>query len=131
MAGAARGQGEPGHHQADQRHLLLAVGGGHRHPFAAARSIAHWGWDNRHYIYGEITLSGGDVSKLTLRAFVNAAYALMVRTYAGIPGKNLLEAIELANESFGLETRSKEEDIGAKNAAALNQLDAMMAGVQR
>lgn len=68
---------------------------------------------------------------MTLRTFVNAAYALMVRTYAGIPGKNLLEAIDLANESFGLETRDKDEDVAAKNVASLNQLDAMMAGVQR
>ena len=65
---------------------------------------------------------------MTLRSFVQAAYALMVRTYAGIPGKTLLEAIDLANESFGLEAKPQISE-GAKNAAALQQLDAMMQGV--
>jgi hypothetical protein len=66
---------------------------------------------------------------LTLRTFVQAAYALMVRVYAGIPGKTLLEAIDLANESFGLDSKPQVPE-GAQNAAALQQLERMMAGVQ-
>ncbi len=68
---------------------------------------------------------------MSLRAFVAAAYALMVRTYAGIPGKTLLEAIDLANETFGIEKKPelKEAEVGAKNAAAVSQLNAQMRGL--
>ena len=66
---------------------------------------------------------------MTLGTFVSAAYALMVRVYAGIPDKTLLEAIDLANKSFGLESKTQVSE-GAKNAAALQQLERMMAGVQ-
>jgi hypothetical protein len=108
----------------------VAVGGSHRSPFAAARSIGYWGWDNRNYIYGEIALSGGDPGKLTLRTFIQAAYALMVRTYAGIPGKNLLEAIDLANESFGIE-QNKNEPVETQNEQSLKQLETALMGVRR
>ena len=60
---------------------------------------------------------------------MDAAYALMVRTYAGIPGKNLLEAIDLANESFGLKSEPN-APVEAKNEASLQQLDALMRGVR-
>lgn len=53
----------------------------------------------------------------------------MVRTYAGIPGKNLLEAIDLANESFGLDGKEN-MPVEAQNQASLNQLENMMRGVQ-
>jgi hypothetical protein len=107
----------------------VAVGGSHRNPFAPGRAIAHWGWENRHFIYGEITLNGGDPRKLTLGAFVNAAYALMVRTYSAIPGKNLMEAIELANESFGIETE-QQTLVEDKNEDSLKALENMMRGVK-
>ena len=105
------------------------MGGSHGSPFATARSIGYWGWDNRNYIYGEITLSGGDPSKLTLRMFIQAAYALMVRTYAGIPGKHVLEAIDLANESFGIEAKEN-APVEAQNEQSLKQLSAMLGGVR-
>ncbi len=65
---------------------------------------------------------------MTLRAFIDAAYALMVRTYAAMPGKHLLEAMDLANESFGIE-KSKEMPSEADNDASLKQLEKLMAGV--
>jgi len=67
---------------------------------------------------------------VTLRAFVSAAYALMVRTYAGIPGKTLLEAIDLANETFGMKTEEQiEAAVESQNEQSLKRLEALMAGV--
>jgi len=63
---------------------------------------------------------------------VDAAYALMVRAYAGIPGKNLLEAIDLANESFGLATEGETEAaVEVQNEQSLKQLEAALMGVSR
>ncbi len=62
---------------------------------------------------------------------MDAAYALMVRTYAGIPGSNLLEAVDRANESFGIE-KPEEEKVAAveqQNQASLEQLTGMLRGV--
>lgn len=53
----------------------------------------------------------------------------MVRTYAAIPGKNLLEAIDLANESFGIQAQEN-APIEAQNEQSLKQLSAMMRGVK-
>ena len=63
---------------------------------------------------------------------MDAAYALMVRTYAAIPGSNLLSAIDSANESFGIEQPAefKEAQTAAKNAAAVRELDSMMRGLR-
>jgi len=58
---------------------------------------------------------------------VDAAYALMVRTYAGIPGKNLLEAVDLANESFGIEKKS-EPVVEGTTSADLAAFDMMKMG---
>lgn len=60
---------------------------------------------------------------------MNAAYALMVRTYAGIPGTNLLEAIDRTNKAFGLEAE-EQEPVAVKNEQSLKQLQGMMAGVR-
>ncbi len=69
---------------------------------------------------------------MTLGAFIAAAYALMVRTYAGIPGKNLIEAIELANESFGIEKPEEQKAVAVEqqNQASLEQLTGMLRGVK-
>ena len=132
MESAAQGNGKPDHDQADQCCVRVAVGGSHRAPFAAARSAGHWGWENRHLIYGEVTLNGGNPRDLTLGDFVGAAYALMVRTYAGIPGKNLIEAIDLANESFGIEKSAQavEASVEQQNQASLEQLSGMLRGTR-
>jgi hypothetical protein len=53
----------------------------------------------------------------------------MVRTYSAIPGKNLIEAIELANESFGIETEQQMIPAEAKNEESLKQLERMMMNV--
>jgi len=68
---------------------------------------------------------------MTLREFTDAAFAFMVRTFLSIPGTHLLQAIEQANEAFGIE-RSEEQTeaaVEAQNEASLRQLQAMMAGV--
>jgi hypothetical protein len=69
---------------------------------------------------------------LTLKLFIAAAYALMVRTYAGIPGQNLLDAIESTDNTFGIEQPEevKEENVEARNEASLKQLEKMMRGVR-
>lgn len=108
----------------------MALGGSHRHPFAPARSIGNWGWENRHLIFGEVTLAGGNPRDLTLRSFVDAAYALMVRTYAAIPGKNLMEAIDLANETFGIETE-KQVSVEEQNEQSLQELERAMMRIGR
>lgn len=60
---------------------------------------------------------------------MDASYALMVRTYAGIPGQNLLQAVDLANEAFGLEVE-KQIPVEVENEQALEQFSAMMRGVK-
>jgi len=57
----------------------------------------------------------------------------MVRTFAGIPGKNLIDAIELANESFGIEKtpEQKEASVESQNQASLEQLSGMLRGVSK
>jgi hypothetical protein len=54
----------------------------------------------------------------------------MVRTYAGIPGKNLLEAIDLANESFGIEAKEN-APVEAQNEQSLKALEAQLMGLGR
>lgn len=68
---------------------------------------------------------------MNLRAFLNAGFALLVEAYTGL-GVNLVEAVERAWEGLGIEKtqEKKEADIGAKNAAAIAQLNSMMAGVK-
>ncbi len=60
---------------------------------------------------------------------MDAAYALMVRTYAAIPGSNLLEAVDRANESFGIEKKDESVAVEAQNQASLEQLTGMLRGV--
>jgi len=52
----------------------------------------------------------------------------MVRTYMSIPGKHLLDAIELANESFGIEKTEaqKTADVESQNTQSLQQFERMM-----
>ena len=61
---------------------------------------------------------------------MDAAYALMVRTFSGIPGTNLLDAISRTNESFGLGDSSEETDPPAPAVSPEAQLKALLAGVK-
>jgi hypothetical protein len=62
---------------------------------------------------------------VTLRAFVAAAYALLVRFYMALPEKNLLEAIDLTNETFGIKAV---ENISSetRNEQSLKELERIM-----
>jgi len=53
----------------------------------------------------------------------------MVRTYASIPGKNQLEAIDLANQTFGIEA-AEQAPVEDQNNQALAELEAFMRGVK-
>lgn len=67
---------------------------------------------------------------MTLGAFTDASYALMVRSFQGIPGKTLFDAIEFVEASLGIEnSETKEVAVEESNEASLRQLEAMMRGV--
>ena len=65
---------------------------------------------------------------MSLRHFLNAAYAIFVETYERVPGKTLFDAIDLTNESIGIET-SPNIPIEAQNEMSLKQLEAQLMGL--
>lgn len=71
---------------------------------------------------------------MTLKRFLDCAYALLVEAYQQI-GADLLSAIEKVNESLYKvlpETApEREENIAARNTAELSKLEAMMREVGR
>lgn len=68
---------------------------------------------------------------MTLRQFLNAGFALLVEAYTGL-GVNIVEAVERAWDALGIEQSQpmKEAREGAQNAAAVAQLNQMMAGLK-
>lgn len=81
---------------------------------------------------------GGDPRRLTLRGFLDAAYALLIEEY-GRMGVGLTDALEQTamwragadgNEPQSEPREPPQEKVAADNAAALLQLKAQMAGVQ-
>ena len=81
-----------------------------------------------------MTLSGGRPDDLYLSDFLDAGYALLVEAYQSVPGGHLIDAIEKAQEySEGAEEPEvvAAEREAAKNAAAVAELNSMMAGVQK
>lgn len=65
---------------------------------------------------------------MTLRNFLNCAAAMLVEDFQRF-GQDIVSAVEKVN-SLGMETEeAPAEDVAAKNAASLRQLDQMMAGV--
>ena len=66
---------------------------------------------------------------MSLKQFLNAAYALFVEIYAAIPGTNMLEAIDRTNQAFGIEA-TEQAPVEVQNEQSLKQLEAMMRGVQ-
>lgn len=64
---------------------------------------------------------------MTLGSFTDAAYTLVVRSFAAIPGKSLFDAIEETNAAF--EITPPDTLIEKRNEESLKQLERMMSRV--
>jgi hypothetical protein len=67
---------------------------------------------------------------MSVKAFVNAGYALIVEDFLRVPGMLLDPAIDHLRETFGMERQNPEADEAALNQQSLRQLEQMMAGVR-
>ena len=66
---------------------------------------------------------------MTLRRFINVAFAILVEEYQRL-GIDLLSAIEKVGELGGETTESKPENVAVKNEQSMTQLMAMLGGVK-
>ena len=68
---------------------------------------------------------------MTLRGFINAAYACLVEEFARHPGESLLEAIDKVSQ-FGIpeSERKAKTPSAADNARSMDALMGMMGGVK-
>jgi hypothetical protein len=71
-------------------------------------------------------LNGGNPDTMTLRRFIDAAYAILVGEYQRL-GMDLLTAIEKVGELGG---ETPVDKVGSENARAMEQLMGMMGGVK-
>lgn len=68
---------------------------------------------------------------MKVRAFLDAAYALFVCEFQRV-GKTVFEAVDMTNESFGIERAPEQVQaaIEAENESSLLQLNTLLAGVR-
>jgi hypothetical protein len=94
------------------------AGSGHvESPYDTALNTGRWGWGQRNRILGRIVLNGGNIDRMTLRAFIFAAQGLMAE-----------EGL-----SFHVETVAPEPtaaDTKERNAQSMSVLQGMLGGVQ-
>ena len=57
-----------------------------------ALALGSWAWENRSLIQGRIDANGGDSESMSLRRFLNVAYAILVEEYQRL-GIDLISAL--------------------------------------
>ena len=109
------------------------VAGGHfRPPYGDALSLGGWAWENRSLLEGRITLAGGDPDTMTLRRYLDVAYAIFVEEYQRL-GMNLMDALEKTEsmrarkiENNGVSAGPSEAEIARRNEASLQELNKLL-----
>lgn len=114
----------------------MARGGADRPPYPDAIALGLWGWENRAYVKGLITLRGGNCDALTLRQFLDATYAVLVEGHIrnGVPMWEALQFMEELRAGKPAErqaVRSSPARQEAVNDQSLAELEAMLRGAGR
>ena len=107
----------------------MADGAADRPPYRSALAIGSWAHQNRGYIEGRIGLAGGDPQQMTLRRFIDVAYAILVEEYQRL-GVDLLSALEKVAALGQSDSEPGVEVQAERNAESMQQLMSMMAGVK-
>ncbi len=109
----------------------MADGGADRPPYASALAVGLWAHENSGYVKGRIALAGGDPDVLTLRRFIDVAFAILVEEYQRL-GIDLLSALEKVGALGSSEPPEPVAPVpsAAENKQAMDQLMTMMGGVK-
>ena len=107
----------------------MADGGADRPPYDDALALGLWAWESRSLIYGKVTLAGGDPEAMTLRQFLDAAYALLVEEAQRL-GIDLISALETHSKWAARSLLEAVNDTSIQNQRALAELEKMMSGVK-
>ena len=107
----------------------MADGGADRPPYDDALALGLWAWESRSLIYGKVTLAGGNPEAMTLRQFLDAAYALLVEEAQRL-GIDLISALESHSKWAARSLLEAVNDTSIQNQRALAELEKMMSGVK-
>ena len=107
----------------------MADGGADRPPYGDALALGLWAWESRSLIYGKVTLAGGNPEAMTLRQFLDAAYALLVEEAQRL-GIDLISALETHSKWAARSLLEAVNDTAIQNQRALAELENLMRGVK-